>query len=537
MVLHVRYGKGSVPRDIALSPALLDDCAFTFAIADPRTGCFRPGGMPLRLSTSARFVTCFVRRLSAPASNAAFIPIYFGMPALRTCSMRARTCGRFRSCSGMLIFERRPGIYMFLTSACTRFAALLMRSPFSPSIRPEITKLSHERTSAGSGRCLSPARTGVLCSLGRYALGSPAQSLPGHSRLSYRRSRRALRTVPSLFSPNLRFLSCRNRHCPKCQSTARDQWLDRTAKELQPVPYSHVIFTLPGGLAPLVRQNAVLIYNLLFRCVAETLLTIARDPSRLGADLGFLSVLHTWNQKMLTHPHLHCLVPFGGLSPDRSHWVHSRKRFFLPGPVLGRLFRGTFLALLAIAFRRKKLRLMGELLPLQQLAAFDRFVRSLKKHPWVVEVRAPFGGPEHVLKYLARYTHRVAISNGRLSDLRDGQVTFRWRDSADHNTQKFMTIEAIEFIRRFLLHVLPPGFVKIRHFGFLANCRRADGLKICRTLLQASSPLDLLTAPQRNAIERRCPCCGIGTLCFLGYVPAGVLNILMTPVSVRPDSS
>lgn len=178
-------------------------------------------------------------------------------------------------------------------------------------------------------------------------------------------------------------------------------------------------------------------------------------------------------RKMLAHPHLHCLVPAGGLSLDRSRWVHSRKRFFLPGAALRRMFRGKFLALLAAAFRRKKLRLVGQLQPLQRPAAFERLLRSLKKPNWVVEVRAPFGGPEHVLKYLARYTHRVAISNGRRLELRDGQVTFRWRDSADHNTQKAMTLDAVEFIRRFLLHVLPPGFVKIRHFGFLANGCRA----------------------------------------------------------------
>ncbi|HEX4165684.1 MAG TPA: IS91 family transposase [Bryobacteraceae bacterium] len=336
---------------------------------------------------------------------------------------------------------------------------------------------------------------------------------------------------------NIQFHSCRNRHCPKCQSTARDQWLDRTAKELLPVPYSHVIFTLPGALAPLARQNTRLIYNLLFRCVSETLLTIARDPSRLGAELGFLAVLHSWNQKMMTHPHLHCLVPAGGLSLDRSCWVHSRKRFFLPGPVLGCMFRAKFLALLAVAFRRKKLRLVEQLQPLQRPGAFDRFVSSLRKPKWVVEVRAPFGGPEHVLKYLARYTHRVAISNGRLLELRDGQVTFRWRDSADHNTQKLMTIDAVEFIRRFLLHVLPPGFVKIRHFGFLANGCRAKGLELSRKLLQASTYPNTLSIRQRNAIDRKCPCCGIGTLCFLGYVPAEILNPLPTSISVTLDTS
>jgi hypothetical protein len=280
------------------------------------------------------------------------------------------------------------------------------------------------------------------------------------------------------------FHSCRNRHCPKCQSTARDQWLDRTAKELLPVPYSHVIFTLPGAFTPLVRQNARLIYNLLFRCVSETLLTIARDPSHLGADVGFLAVLHTWNQKMMLHPHLHCLVPAGGLALDKSRWVHSHKRFFLSGRVLGRMFRGKLLALLAVAYRCKQLRLVGALQPLQRPGAFDRFVRDLQKLSWVVEIRAPFGGPEHVLKYLARYTHRVAISNGRLLQLRDGQVTFRWRDSANHNTQKVMSLEAVEFIRRFLLHVLPPGFVKIRHFGFLANGCRAEGLKLCAEHVQ-----------------------------------------------------
>jgi hypothetical protein len=278
-------------------------------------------------------------------------------------------------------------------------------------------------------------------------------------------------------------------------------------------------------------------YNLLFRCVSETLLTIARDQSRLGAHLGFLAVLHTWNQKMLAHPHLHCLVPAGGLSLDRSRWIHSRKRFFLPGTVLGRMFRGKFLALLATAFRRKKLRLLGELQPLQRPGTFDRFVRSLRKPKWVVEVRAPFGGPEHVLRYLARYTHRVAISNGRLLELRGGQVTFRWRDSADHNTQKVMTIDAVEFIRRFLLHVLPAGFVKIRHFGFLANGCRAEALKLCRTLLRVSPQPDSLSIPPRNAIERKCPCCGIGTLCLLGYVPASLINSSVMPVCATLDSS
>jgi hypothetical protein len=205
--------------------------------------------------------------------------------------------------------------------------------------------------------------------------------------------------------------------------------------------------------------------------------------------------------------------------------------------VLGKIFRGKFLALLAVAFRRRKLRFSGQLHALQRTESFYRFLRGLKKPTWVVDVRPPFGGPEHVLKDLARYTHRVAISNGRLIGMRDGQVTFRWRDSADHNTQKVMTLSAVEFIRRFLLHVLPDGFVKIRHFGFLANCHRAKALKLCRALLLRPLQPDILTTRQRNAIERKCPCCSSGQLCLLGHVPAGSLNSLSSGPYVVADSS
>jgi hypothetical protein len=294
---------------------------------------------------------------------------------------------------------------------------------------------------------------------------------------------------------------------------------------------------VPGALSPLVLQNGRLIYNLLFRCVSETLLTIARDKRRLGADLGFLAVLHTWNQKMLHHPHLHCLVPAGGLAPDRSSWIRCRKRYFLPGPVLSKMFRGKFLAHLATAFRRKKLHLAGHIQGLQRPEAFHRFLRTLKKPKWVVDVRPPFGGPEHVLKYLARYTHRVAISNGRLIGMSDGQVTFRWRDSADQNTQKTMTLSAVEFIRRFLLHVLPNGFVKIRRFGFLANCHRAKALKLCSALLLAPLPQDVSTTGRRDPLKRKCPSCRSGTLCLLGHVRAGTLINPASMTYVAVDSS
>jgi hypothetical protein len=286
------------------------------------------------------------------------------------------------------------------------------------------------------------------------------------------------------------------------------------------VPYCHVVFTLPHALSQLALQNPKLIYDLLFRAVRETLLPIAADPSRLGAHVGFLAILHTWNQKLLHHPHLHCLVPAGGLSMDRSRWISCRKRFFLPSAVLACRFRNRFLKLLAACYRREQLELTGQLQTLQRPEAFDRLYSSLKHKKWVVYAKRPFGGPEQVLKYLARYTHRIVIVNGRLVGLADRQVTFRWRDSADGNTQKIMTVDAVEFTRRFLLHVLPAGFVKIRHFGFLTNANRRVSLPLCRSLLAQSEQAvaQLLTDPQTRAVQRKCPLCRTGTLHVIAWI-------------------
>jgi hypothetical protein len=329
------------------------------------------------------------------------------------------------------------------------------------------------------------------------------------------------------------FHSCRNRACPKCQSRARDQWLARTSLELLPVPYSHVTFTLPHQLSLLALQNPRALYNLLFRAVSESLLTIAADPHRLGAQLGFLAVLHTWNQQIGPHVHLHCLVPAGGLAPDRSRWIRIRHpRFFLPGKVLSARFRRTFLDLLARAYRNQKLRFRGSFANLSRPTEFDRFFRQLKRQRWVVHAKRPFGGPQQVLQYLARYTHRVAISNGRLVEMQDGRVTFRWRDSAHGNQTKLQTLDAVEFIRRFLLHVLPSGFVKIRHFGFLANPQRREALELSRKLLLAPEPQNPLAEAQQNAAERRCPCCGVGTLCLLGLIPRGAPLPAIAPARV-----
>ncbi|MBV8706968.1 MAG: IS91 family transposase, partial [Acidobacteriaceae bacterium] len=322
--------------------------------------------------------------------------------------------------------------------------------------------------------------------------------------------------------------SCLNRHCPQCGSTARERWLTARSEELLPVPYCHVVFTLPQEMIPVALQNPRVVYNLLFRAASQTLLTIAADPKHLGAQLGFLAVLHTWNQKLLPHPHLHCLVPAGGLAFDQTRWIPCRHpHFFLPVKVLAAKFRGHFLALLRRAYRRGQLRLSGSLAPLQERKAFDRFTWSLQQKPWVVYAKKPFTGPQHVVQYLAHYTHRVAISNGRILRFENGQVTFRWRDSAHGNKQKVMTLEAVEFMRRFLLHVLPRGFVKIRHFGYLANRERKHALRLCSTLLPpppatAENQPGPLPIPALD--QGKCPYCGRGRLVLLARLSAAQLQ-------------
>jgi hypothetical protein len=306
----------------------------------------------------------------------------------------------------------------------------------------------------------------------------------------------------------LAYRSCRNRHCPKCHSRTRDEWLRDRAAELLPVPYCHVVLTLPHELAPLALQNPRVIYNILFRAASEALLEMAADPKRMGARIGILAVLHTWSQRLEHHPHVHCVVPSGGLSPDGKRWIRSRKKFFLPRKPLACLFRGKFLAYLREAFRQGRLAFHGQLRELAHPACFQDLLECLYEKDWVIYVKPPFGDPDQVLRYLARYTHRVAISNGRLIALDDGRVHFRWRDSQHGNEIKEMSLEAVEFIRRFLLHVLPSGFVKIRHFGFLANRNRKKVIQQCRELLPPFA-LKPLVVPGREPL---CPVCGVGHL-------------------------
>jgi hypothetical protein len=310
--------------------------------------------------------------------------------------------------------------------------------------------------------------------------------------------------------------SCRNRHCPKCQAAARAAWLDARRAELLPVPYFHVVFTLPEQLGPLALQNKHVLYDILFRAAAETLQEIAADPKHLGAEIGFLAVLHTWGQNLLDHPHLHCVVPGGGLSPDGSRWISCRNEdFLLPVKVLSAVFRGKFLDYLKRAFAQGQLGFHGRLADLAQPDAFARLLGECYDRKWVVYAKRPFGGPEQVLKYLARYTHRVAISNQRLISLENGHVTFRWKNYAQGNQQQTMTLSGVEFLRRFLLHLLPSHFVRIRHYGFLANRHRSEKLARCRELLGVTAgeppeevPVEAPQEPKEGPDPQRCPVCG-----------------------------
>lgn len=289
--------------------------------------------------------------------------------------------------------------------------------------------------------------------------------------------------------------SCRNRHCPKCQGAARAQWLEAREREVLDVEYFHVVFTLPHELAPLALQNRRCLYGILFRAASETLLTLGRDPKYLGAELGCLAILHTWGQTLHAHPHLHCVIPSGGLSLDGQRWLSCRDGFFLPVRVLGRLFRVKFLALLQYAFEHSELRFHGQLQHLEHPKAWEGLLETLRLKDWVVYAKPPFGGPRQVLKYLARYTHRVAISNRRLLSVGHGKVSFRYKDYSQGSRHRTMTLDAVEFLRRFLLHVLPKGFMRIRYYGFLANRNRSEKLQRVRTLL-GQAPLSSSTQPE-----------------------------------------
>jgi len=331
--------------------------------------------------------------------------------------------------------------------------------------------------------------------------------------------------------------SCADRHCPKCQSLARAKWLEKRQAELLECEYFHVVFTLPAPLAALALQNKRQMYDLLFRATAETLQSIAADPEHLGAQIGFFCILHSWGQTLNFHPHLHCVVPGGGVSLDGSRWVACRPGFFLPVNVLSCRFRKLFLRYLEQTYAAGKLQFHGELQPLSDPKSFARYLTPLHDREWVVYAKAPFGGPDRVLDYLGRYTHRVAISNNRLKELKDGQVSFAYKDYKHEQRHKVITLSADEFLRRFLLHVLPDSFQRIRHYGLLGNRHRAENLVRCRVLL--AMPV-LIPQPPRDYHERwqqligrdpsQCPQCRNGKMVRIAILP------LDSPVQ-RCDSS
>jgi hypothetical protein len=362
------------------------------------------------------------------------------------------------------------------------------------------------------GASLSAARRHAMTAIERcrtVALGGHVERCGdcGHQRVAYN--------------------SCRNRNCPKCQGLARAQWLEDRQAELLDVPYFHVVFTVPDQIATIAFQNQTVVYNILFRAASETLRTIAADPDHLGAEIGFLAVLHTWGQNLLHHPHIHCLVPGGGIAPDGQSWVACRPGFFLPVTVLSRLFRGLFLHDLQRAFTAGELNFFSAHRHLYEPAAFRRYLAPTWDTDWVVYAKRPFAGPAQVLDYVGRYTHRVAISNNRLVSLAGGKVSFRWKDYRDGNRQKTMTLDGGEFIRRFLIHVLPDGFHRIRYYGFLGNCHRASKLAQCRELLGMAPPLPATgpSADYRDRFEaltglslRQCPHCHTGIMVVLGCI-------------------
>jgi len=315
--------------------------------------------------------------------------------------------------------------------------------------------------------------------------------------------------------------SCRNRHCPKCQSLDKERWLENRKRDLLPTRYFHIVFTLPQQLRSLALRNQQVVYNLLFRAAAETLKTLAQDPKHLGAQIGFIAVLHTWSQTLMHHPHLHCIVTGGGLSPDGTRWIQPKTDFLIHVKVLSKLFQGKLLAYLKEAWQNGQLSFPGKVAYLQKERSFNDLLSELYKQEWVVYCKHPFPNAEKVMDYLGRYTHRVAISNDRVVKIHNNQVTFRYRDRDDNDKVKLMTLNASEFIRRFLMHVLPDGFMKIRHYGILSNRSRKTKLSTCKALLGVCHPDET-----RNAKEswqelltritghdpRICPYCGKGKM-------------------------
>jgi putative transposase/transposase-like zinc-binding protein len=329
------------------------------------------------------------------------------------------------------------------------------------------------------------------------------------------------------YDAGISYNSCRNRHCPKCQAQARERWLEARQQELLDTGYFHVVFTVPHELNPLALTNPALFYDLLFSATAQTLLEVAANPEHLGAEIGFLSILHTWGQNLLLHPHIHCVIPAGGLAPDHMRWIGTQHRFLLPIPALRKVFRGKFTAGLKQLHRKGLLDCSGPAAGFQHPKQFARLLRTVHRQHWVVYAKQAMGGPAQVLRYLGRYTHRIAISNHRLIGFDGERVTFRWKDYAHGSKQRIMTLDATEFLRRFFLHVLPKGFVRIRHYGLLSNRFRTQRMMLARTLLAIQQGDPVVQSAEKTATSNaplwHCPKCG-GPMCVLRRLDPREIN-------------
>ena len=520
MVIRVRQGKGQKDRYVMLAATLLQELRHYWQMEHPTVWLFPGHSQQLPINQSR------VQRACRRAGHDAGI----SKPVNVRCLRHSFATHLLEAGTNMRVIQ----IY-WVTAVC----ALRRFTPASPprrcapySVRSilwpqRLMKLNNCDcpTTARGGRHLSPVRSRLSQSL---------PLLPEQRRVmqAIEVCRTAvlgghLEQCDSCCYQRIAYNSCRNRHCPKCQSLAQRRWV----RDLLPVPYFHVVFTLPEQLAMVALQNKRVVYNLLFASAAKTLNTIAADPKHLGAEIGFLAVLHTWSQTLRHHPHLHCVVPGGGLSPDGQRWLSCRPHFFLPLRVLRRLFRRLFLQGLQQAYLTGQLQFHGQLTYLAQPLAFARLLRSLRTREWWLYAKPPFAGPQQVLAYLGRYTHRVAISNQRLRSCQNGFVTFTWKDYARGNYSSLMTLSTDEFMRRFLLHVLPRGFQRLRQFGLLANRHRRLKLQTCRTLLGvAHTPvIDALPADDQTLYQtltgnslRHCPACQTGLMQWRAPAPAAL---------------
>jgi predicted Zn-ribbon and HTH transcriptional regulator len=320
--------------------------------------------------------------------------------------------------------------------------------------------------------------------------------------------------------------SCRNRHCPKCQHSAREKWIAARQSELLPVSYYHIVFTIPNELNPIVLVNKRTLYGILFKAASQTLLTLSKDPKHLGADIGFIAILHTWGQTLTDHPHLHCIVPGGGLSPDGKKWKRSKKfkynKFFIHVNIISDLFKKKFLYYFKKTYKNKELQFVGKVKSYGQTNEFYKLLNLLYEKKWITYIKRPFGGPKQVLEYLGRYTHRVAISNSRIKRIENGKVVFQYRDYRD-NTKKEMALSPVEFIRRFMLHILPEGFFKIRYYGILSSRRKKALLEKCRKILSKKKSRKSKDKEAIKSFTWQCPKCKTGRMHFykahINYAP------------------